>query len=66
MPEVSACLAEKVFTYASGREPLSADRCTVAAAADAFATGGNSFPAMLAGLIDAPAFRLRRAPGVTP
>jgi hypothetical protein len=66
MPEVSDCLAEKVFTYANGREPLAADQCAVAAGADAFASSDNSFPAMLAGLIDAPAFRLRRAPGVTP
>ena len=66
MPEVAGCVAEKVFTYANGREPQYADRCAVSAAATAFAEDGNSFPALLAGLIDAPAFRLRRAPMVTP
>jgi hypothetical protein len=66
MPEVAECLADKVFTYANGREPQAADRCAVSAAATAFADEGNSFPALLAGLADAPAFRLRRAPAVTP
>jgi hypothetical protein len=66
MPQVAACLANRVFTYANGREPERADTCAIEAAGAAFAQNGNSFAAMLKGMVTEPTFRLRRAPGVTP
>jgi hypothetical protein len=66
MPQVSACLASKLFTYTEGREPLRADTCAVEAASKSFAAGGNDFSEMLKGLVTEPSFRLRRAAGATP
>jgi hypothetical protein len=66
LPEVSPCLATKVFIYASGRDPALADSCAVQGASRAFNDGGQSFPALLKGLVTAPTFRLRRAAEVTP
>jgi hypothetical protein len=65
LPQLSSCLATKVFTYAEGRDPLRADTCELESATKAFADGGNSFPAMLRGLVSSAAFRTRRA-GATP
>ncbi len=66
MPEVSSCLATKVFIYAEGRDPVRADTCELESASKTFADNGNSFSAMLRGLVASPAFRSRRAAGVTP
>jgi hypothetical protein len=66
MPEVQACLASKVFLYANGREPTSADTCAVQAASESFASNGQTFPALLKGLVATPAFRMRRAVPATP
>jgi hypothetical protein len=66
MPEVSACLAAKLFTYTEGRAPVRADTCAVEAASKGFASGGNDFAEMLKGRVTEPSFRLRRAAGVTP
>ena len=66
LPGVPECVAKRTFLYVNGREPGDADACTVATVADAFSKGGKSFPALLAGLIETPAFRLRRAPTLTP
>jgi hypothetical protein len=66
MPEVTACLASKLFTYTEGREPVRADTCAVESATKGFAAGGNDFALMLKGLITAPSFRQRRAAGATP
>jgi len=66
MPEVSACLASKLFTYTEGREPVRADTCALEGASTGFAAGGNDFTAMLKGLVTEPSFRLRRAAGATP
>jgi hypothetical protein len=66
MPQVSACLASKLFTYTEGREPVRADTCAVEAASTTFASGGNDFTGMLKGLVTEPSFRLRRAAGATP
>jgi transposase len=66
MPEVSACMATKLFTYTEGREPVRADTCAVEAAAKGFAASSNDFSAMLKGLIADPSFRQRRAAGATP
>jgi hypothetical protein len=66
LPAVQSCLTAKAFLYVSGREAASADSCTVSQAAQAFATNGNGFPVLLKGLVEAPAFRLRRAAPATP
>jgi hypothetical protein len=66
LPGVPACVANRAFLYVNGREPGAADTCTLASATSAFASGNQSFPALLAGIVEAPAFRLRRAPLATP
>ena len=66
MPEVSSCLATKVFIYTEGRDPVRADTCELESASKTFADNGNSFSAMLRGLVGSPSFRSRRAAGVTP
>ena len=66
MPQVTACVASKLFTYTEGREPVRADTCAVEAASKSFAAGGNDFSEMLKGLVTEPSFRLRRAAGATP
>ena len=65
-PEVSACLTARVFLYANGREPARADSCAVESAAQTFAGSSHDFPTLLRGLVEAPGFRLRRAPPGTP
>ncbi len=62
LPLVPACVANRAFLYVNGREPATADACTVGSVTQSFTSGGQSFPALLAGLVEAPAFRLRRAP----
>jgi hypothetical protein len=66
LPEVSACLATKVFLYAEGRDPVRADTCALESASKAFAENGNNFSAMLRGLVTSSTFRSRRAAGVAP
>ena len=66
LPEVSACLSNRVFLYANGREPERADTCGVEGASQSFAQNGNDFAALLKGLVAAPTFRLRRAPVAGP
>jgi hypothetical protein len=43
-----------------------ADTCELEAASKAFSDAGNSFPAMLKGLVTSASFQTRRAAGVTP
>jgi hypothetical protein len=62
LPEVSSCLATKAFLYVNGHEPRVEDSCTVEAAARSFTGGGQAFTSLLKGIIEAPEFRLRRAP----
>ena len=62
LPGVPGCVADRAFLYVNGREPGSADACTLSSTTQAFAAGGNGFPALLTGIVEAPAFRLRRAP----
>jgi hypothetical protein len=62
MPQVSACLASRVFLYVHGRTPNGADGCAVERASRGFVDANYGFPALLRGLIEAPAFRLRRPP----
>lgn len=66
IPGVSECLAHKLFIYVNGREATEQDACTVQAAAQAFAAGSQQFPALVKGLVEVPAFRMRRAPAATP
>jgi hypothetical protein len=62
LPAVSACLASKAFLYVNGHEPSTEDACTLDAASKAFSAGGQSFTGLLKGLVEAPEFRLRKAP----
>jgi hypothetical protein len=62
LPAVSACLASKAFLYVNGHEPDAEDACTIDAASKAFSAGGQSFTGLLKGLVEAPEFRLRKAP----
>jgi hypothetical protein len=66
LPAVSACLSNRVFLYANGREPERADACGIEGASQSFAQNGNSFVALLKGLVAAPTFRVRRAPAAGP
>lgn len=61
-PQVSTCLAEKLFVYMNGRAPASDDRCTLDGAEQTFSAGGQGFRSLVSGLVESPAFRLRRAP----
>jgi hypothetical protein len=65
LPEVSSCLTSRLFLYTNGREPQGEDACTVASAASSFGTQ-HDFRALVSGLVEAPAFRLRRAASATP
>jgi hypothetical protein len=62
LPRVSECLASKAFLYVSGHEATASDQCALDSARRSFASGNQSFTALLNGLIEAPEFRLRRAP----
>jgi len=62
MPEAAACLSSRVFLYAHGRDPAAQDSCAVEQSTKEFIGNQHSFSSMLLGLIEAPAFRLRRAP----
>jgi hypothetical protein len=62
LPAVSACLANKAFLYVNGREAASEDACMLDAAGKTFSAGGQAFTSLLKGLVEAPEFRLRRAP----
>jgi hypothetical protein len=66
MPEVAECLSERAFLYIYGRDAATADACTLGHGAEAFEASSHGFTALLKGLIDAPAFRLRRVPTGTP
>ena len=62
MPQVPACVASRAFLYVHGRAPNGPDGCAVERASRGFVNGNYAFPALLKGLIEAPAFRLRRPP----
>jgi hypothetical protein len=66
LPVIPACVADRAFIYVHGRMPGAADACTVAFVSQAFTGGGQTFPALVAGLVDAPGFRLRRPPTAAP
>jgi hypothetical protein len=62
LPRVTACMADKAFLYVNGHEATTDDLCSIDSATRAFAAGNHSFTALVKGLIEAPEFRLRRAP----
>ena len=62
MPQVPACLAARTFLYVHGRVPNGPDGCAIERASKGFLDSNYAFPALLRGLIEAPAFRLRRPP----
>lgn len=64
MPEVSDCLAERLFLYTRNHEPKDADHCTVNDASHAFKSEGNKFASILLSLVESPTFRQRVAPEV--
>ncbi|HEU5077340.1 MAG TPA: DUF1592 domain-containing protein [Polyangiaceae bacterium] len=61
MPEAAACLSSRVFLYAHGRDPGPQDSCAVEQSTKDFIGSQRGFSNLLLGLIEAPAFRLRRA-----
>lgn len=61
MPEAAACLSSRVFLYAHGRDPGPQDSCAVEQSTKDFIGSQREFSNLLLGLIEAPAFRLRRA-----
>ncbi len=65
-PQVSECLTARAFLYTNGREPTRADSCALQSTASSFASTSHDFRALLRGLVEAPGFRLRRAPPATP
>lgn len=60
--EFAQCLTSKLFLYADGREPTTADSCAIAKATEQFVSDQHRFASLLEGLVTAPEFRLRRAP----
>jgi hypothetical protein len=61
-PAIAACMAEKVFVYAHGRFPSAQDTCGLEAIGQRFAERGHNFKGLLSAMVEAPAFRVRRAP----
>jgi hypothetical protein len=55
-------MASSGFTYGFGRRPTGADSCILEQATTRFIGGSQAFPSLLLGLVEAPAFRLRRSP----
>jgi hypothetical protein len=60
--ELAACLAQRVFLYTEGRDPLNQDSCALDASARQFGAQKHGFLALVQGLVEADEFRLRRAP----
>jgi hypothetical protein len=65
MDEVPVCLTERAYLYMNGREPVSADGCSVERMSTAFVGGGQDFRHLLQSIVEDPTFRLRRPPAVT-
>ena len=62
MPEVGACLADRLFLFTQNREPAKADHCAVAEASNQFASSGHDFTALLLAMVQHPSFATRVAP----
>jgi hypothetical protein len=61
--EIASCLAQRVFLFTEGRDPVARDGCALAGATRAFDGQKRGFLALVRGLVEADGFRLRRAPG---
>lgn len=59
-PLFSACIVEKVFTFALGRAPVPQDRDTLAHIDTRFREGGLRFRDLAVQIATSPAFRMRR------
>ncbi|HEY7773954.1 MAG TPA: DUF1592 domain-containing protein [Marinagarivorans sp.] len=62
MPEVGACLADRLFLYTRNRVPQDDDFCAVERASEQFQDSGRQFASLLLSLVDDPSFRVRVAP----
>jgi hypothetical protein len=62
LPRVTVCLADKAFLYINGHDATTDDLCSIDSASRSFAASNQAFTALLKGLVEAPEFRLRRAP----
>ena len=62
MPEVGACLADRLFLYTRNHEPQDTDHCTVERAGQQFQNSGRQFTSLLLSLVEDPSFRVRLAP----
>lgn len=62
MPEVGACLADRLFLYSRNHEPEAADHCTVHQAGQSFEQSGYRFASLLMSMVEDPSFRVRVAP----
>ena len=62
MPAVPACLTERAYLYMNGREPESEESCSLATVEQGFVGSNHDFRGLLQGLVESPAFRLRRSP----
>ncbi|MDX2055346.1 MAG: DUF1592 domain-containing protein [Polyangiaceae bacterium] len=61
--EVSACLAQQAFRYTYGREPTSADACTITQAREAFKAKKFDLQEMIVAITTSDAFRFASYPG---
>lgn len=62
LPEVTQCLTRRTFLFAYGREPGARDRCTLAAANEAFVASNHDYKVLVQTLLNSSALHLRRAP----
>jgi len=65
-PNLGACLAEKLYTYAQGRPPEVGEEDELAWLSEAFAWEGHRVRALLLDLVSSDAFRRTAAPDPTP
>lgn len=62
MPEVGACLAERLFLYTRNHPAQSNDHCSITRANQDFHASGRHFTSLLLSLVEDPAFRVRAVP----
>jgi hypothetical protein len=62
MPEVSECLADRLFLYMRNHVPEDTDHCAVYSASDQFRNSSHQFASLLLAMVEDPAFRTRVAP----
>lgn len=62
MPEVGACLADRLFLYTRNHVPKDNDHCAVNQASQQFRSSGHQFASLLLSMVEDPSFRKRVAP----